>query len=330
MQSAFQRDCLDILAEKAARGQISRRRFAQLAGMLLAGATGLRATGAAAAVNELVLVNWGGDALKAYDAAFGKPFFKDTGITVKEDGSGPTEGAITAQFKSGKPSWDLVDADPFSAITLGKQGMIEPIDYSVVEKAKMRPGFGWDYAASTYFFSYVIAYDSKKYGSMVPTGMADFFDVKKFPGKRSMYKWGSGMWEAALLADGITPDKLYPLDTKRALDKIKAFKEHVVSFWGGGAASQSGTDERRCLDGARLVHPRGTDRAGHQRADQIRLGPGAAVAGRAGGHQGKSGRRRERHEVHRQHARPEAPARDVRHVAPGPGQPGHRRADPGG
>jgi putative spermidine/putrescine transport system substrate-binding protein len=239
MQSAFQRDCLDILAEKAARGQISRRRFAQLAGMLLAGATGLRATGAAAAVNELVLVNWGGDALKAYDAAFGKPFFKDTGITVKEDGSGPTEGAITAQFKSGKPSWDLVDADPFSAITLGKQGMIEPIDYSVVEKAKMRPGFGWDYAASTYFFSYVIAYDSKKYGSMVPTGMADFFDVKKFPGKRSMYKWGSGMWEAALLADGITPDKLYPLDTKRALDKIKAFKEHVVSFWGGGAASQS-------------------------------------------------------------------------------------------
>ena len=58
-----------------------------------------------------------------------QPFHKETGITVKEDGTGPTEGAIAAQFKSGKPTWDLVDADPFSAISLGKQGMIEPIDY---------------------------------------------------------------------------------------------------------------------------------------------------------------------------------------------------------
>jgi putative spermidine/putrescine transport system substrate-binding protein len=239
MHGAFQRDCLEILAHKAARGEISRRRFAQLAGVLLAGATGLRAGTAGAAANELVLVNWGGDAIKAYDAAYGLPFKKDTGITVKEDGSGPTEGAITAQFKSGKPSWDLVDADPFSAISLGKQGMIEPIDYKVVDKTKMRPGFGWDFAASTYFFSYVIAYDAKKFGDMAPTGMADFFDVKKFPGKRSMYKWGAGMWEAALLADGVAPDKLYPLDVKRAHDKIKGFKDHVASFWGGGAASQA-------------------------------------------------------------------------------------------
>ncbi len=238
MQGAFQRDCLEILAEKAARGEIGRRRFTQLATLLLAGGAGLGARDAAAAAKELVLVNWGGDAIKAYDDAYGKSFARDTGITVKEDGSGPTEGAITAQFKSGKPSWDLVDADPFSAISLGKQGMIDTIDYAVVDRTKMRPGFGWDYAASTYFFSYIIAYDAKKY-KQAPTGMADFFDVQKFPGKRSMYKWGAGMWEAALLADGVAPDKLYPLDLKRAHAKIKAFKEHVVSFWGGGAASQS-------------------------------------------------------------------------------------------
>ncbi len=176
--------------------------------------------------------------MKAYDEAFGQPFLKATGITVKEDGTGPTEGAIAAQFKSGKPTWDLVDADPFSAISLGKQGMMEPIDYSIVDKSKMRPGFNWDYAASTYFFSYVIAYDAKKFAADPPKGMADFFDVKKFPGKRSMYKWGAGMWEAALLADGVAPEKLYPLDLKRAHDKIAAFKDNVVSYWGGGAASQ--------------------------------------------------------------------------------------------
>jgi len=240
MNEAFQKDCLEILADKVKRGEISRRRFVQAAAMLLAGGPALmRASDAHAAVNELVFVNWGGDAMTAYDKAYGEPFKAETGVVVKQDGSGPTEGAIAAQFKSGAPSWDIVDADPFSAITLGKQGMMEEIDYAVVDKNKMRAGFGWDFAASTYFFSYVIAYDASKFGDMVPTGMADFFDVAKFPGKRSLYKWGAGMWEAALLADGVAPEKLYPLDLKRAHDKIAAFKDNVVAYWGGGAESQS-------------------------------------------------------------------------------------------
>ncbi|MER9749385.1 ABC transporter substrate-binding protein [Mesorhizobium sp. M0140] len=234
------KQAIESLSARAGRGEISRRQFTQLAALVLAGTPMLlRSTGAFAQAKELVLVNWGGDAITAYDAAYGQAFTKDTGITVKMDGSGPTEGAIAAQFKSGAPTWDLVDVDPFSAITLGAQGALEPIDYNIVDKKKMRPGFGWEYAASTYFFSYVIAYDSEKYGKDAPTGMADFFDVKKFPGKRSLYKWGVSSWEAALLADGIAPASLYPLDLKRAHDKIAAFKENVGAYWGGGAESQS-------------------------------------------------------------------------------------------
>ena len=218
---------------------ITRRSFTQMTAALLAGAAALKPSRLLAQAKELVLVNWGGDAIAAYDKAFGEPFKAETGITVKEDGSGPTEGAIAAQFKSGKPTWDLVDADPFSAIALGKQGMLEPIDYTIVDKSKFREGFGWEHAASTYFFSYIIAYDSSKFGDKVPTGMKDFFDVEKFPGKRSLYKWGAGMWEAALLSDGVEKDKLYPLDLKRAHDKIAAFKDNIVAYWGGGAESQS-------------------------------------------------------------------------------------------
>ncbi|MGX9119589.1 ABC transporter substrate-binding protein [Mesorhizobium sp. BHbsci] len=238
--SETKKHSIETLSARAARGEISRRQFTQLAALVLAGTPILlRSTGAFAQAKELVLVNWGGDAITAYDAAYGQAFTKETGITVKMDGSGPTEGAIAAQFKSGAPTWDLVDVDPFSAITLGAQGMLEPIDYSIVDKKKMREGFGWEHAASTYFFSYVIAYDSEKFGSQAPTGMADFFDVTKFPGKRSLYKWGVSSWEAALLADGIAPASLYPLDLKRAHDKIAAFKENVVAYWGGGAESQS-------------------------------------------------------------------------------------------
>ncbi|MCV3734602.1 ABC transporter substrate-binding protein [Rhizobium sp. TRM96647] len=240
MTDRFEKDCLEILEKKVARGEISRRRFAQIAAFLIVGApAALKAKGAMAAADELVFVNWGGDAGTAYDKAYGAPFKEETGITVKQDGSGPTEGAVQAQFESGSPTWDIVDIDPFSAEALGKKGMMEPIDYAIVDKAKMRPGFGWEYAASSYFFSYIIAYDASKFGDKVPTGMADFFDVEKFPGKRSLYKWGAGMWEAALLADGVPADKLYPLDLDRAHKKIADFKDNIVSFWGGGSESQS-------------------------------------------------------------------------------------------
>lgn len=240
MNDPFTNDCLDILAEKARSGAISRRRFTQLAaGFLGTTILATKGTPVLAADGQLVFVNWGGDAMTAYDTAFGAPFQEATGITVKQDGSGPTEGAMKAQVESGSPSWDLVDADPFSAQALGRLGLMEPIDYTVVDPAKSREGFGWEYAASTYFFSYVIAYDSTKYGDTPPTGMADFFDVEKFPGKRAMYKWGAGMWEALLMGDGVARADLYPLDLERAHAKLAGFKEHVAAYWGGGAESQS-------------------------------------------------------------------------------------------
>ncbi len=95
MNTHFEADQIEILADKARGGQISRRRFTQLAVMLMGtAAVGLRGTPVLAASGELVFVNWGGDAITAYNAAYGEPFLAETGITVKQDGSGPSEGAI--------------------------------------------------------------------------------------------------------------------------------------------------------------------------------------------------------------------------------------------
>lgn len=239
MNQNFRNDCMAILKERLDKGQISRRQLMQGMGALLGTtALGLGTGRAQAATDDLVFVNWGGDALTAMNEAFGKPFTAETGINVRYDGSGPTEGAIIAQAKGGNPTWDLVDAEPFSAQALGRKGMIEPIDYSIVDPAKQREGFHWEYSSSCYFYSYVIAYDATQYDTP-PTSLADFFDTEKFPGKRSMYKWGAGMWEAALLADGVAPEDLYPLDLERAHAKIAGFKDHIGAFWGGGAESQS-------------------------------------------------------------------------------------------
>lgn len=227
------------LLAPAERGRISRRGFVQAVGAALAVPVALRATLSFAQARQLVLVNWGGDAMTAYAEAYGTPFEAATGVPVRMDGTGPTEGAMTAQATSGNVTWDLVDADPFSALSLGEKGYIQPVDYSVVDPTKLRgEQFRYQYALSSYFFSYVLCYDSALYPE-APTGMADLFDVDRFPGQRTMYRWGASSWEAALIADGVAPDALYPLDMPRAEAKLRAFLPNVVSFWGGGAESQT-------------------------------------------------------------------------------------------
>lgn len=234
-----QQDCIEVLIEKTRRGQIDRRTFLKGMGLMAALPLALRnGVSFAAGDKPLVVVNWGGDAIKAFGKAWTEGFSKATGIPTKIDGSGPTEGAIRTQLSSGRVSWDVVDAESSILQNLGKEGLVQPIDYNVVSRDKVLPGFAYEYGIADYMLSYVIAYDSERFGDKAPKTWADFWDVKTFPGKRTLYKWMNGMLEAALLADGVAPDKLYPLDVPRAMKKIEELKPHVLAFWGSGAETQ--------------------------------------------------------------------------------------------
>ena len=64
----------------------------------------------------------------------------------------------------------------------------------------------------------------------MPQSWADFWNLKEFPGKRTLGRISQSVLEAALLADGVPFDKLYPIDVKRALEKIKEIKSQTL-FW---------------------------------------------------------------------------------------------------
>ena len=48
--------------------------------------------------------------------------------------------------------------------------------------------------------------------------------MKKFPGRRALRNHPIATLEAALMADGVAPDKLYPLDVDRAFKKLEEIK----------------------------------------------------------------------------------------------------------
>ena len=203
---------------------------------LAAAASVLPGGAARAAPKDVVLCNWGGDAIPAFDAAFAQPYAKATGGRLVLDGAGPSNGKIRAMVEARNVSWDLCDSGVTGLAELVPRGLLAPIDYSVVDKGKVLPGFAYEYAVCNYMFSSVQAWDSSKVAG-TPT-LADFFDLKKFPGKRMIRKDSQAMLEMALLADGVPRDTLYPLDVDRAFRKLDTIKDSLLT-WTTGAQSQS-------------------------------------------------------------------------------------------
>ena len=85
----------------------------------------------------------------------------------------------------------------------------------------------------------LFAYNTTAFPNGGPETIADIWDLKKFPGTRALEKIPQKNLEWALIADGVSPDKVYDvLATKegqdRAFKKLDEIKDHVI-WWTAGA-----------------------------------------------------------------------------------------------
>jgi len=234
--SQFAQDAAQIAAERLSRGEIDRRSFMAAVGALGLG-IGLEPDAHSAQAAEIVVCNWGGAAVSAFSKAYGEPFTRKSGIKVVVVGTGPAVGTIRAMVESGKVIWDTTDGGMIDSLTLSKNGLVQPIDYTIVDKSQVPDAFAGKYGVANYVFSNVLAYDSGATRGIAPDSWTDFFDLQRFPGKRTMCKWIQGQLEFVLLADGVAPAALYPLDVDRAFKKLAPMLPHII-FWDGGAQSQ--------------------------------------------------------------------------------------------
>ncbi|BCH67052.1 ABC transporter substrate-binding protein [Agrobacterium vitis] len=185
---------------------------------------------------DLVFTSWGGTTQDVQKSAWADKFTAKEGINVLQDG--PTDyGKIKAMVEAKGVSWDVVDVEGDYAIQAGDKGLLEKLDFKTIDKTTLDPRFVTDYSVGSFYYSFVVGCN-KDAVAACPKSWTDLFDTKKFPGKRTFYKWSApGVIEAALLADGVTPDKLYPLDLDRAFKKLDTIKSDII-WWSGGAQSQ--------------------------------------------------------------------------------------------
>lgn len=203
------------------------------------GGSGAKNSRSGAKNSPLTFASWGGTTQDAEQKAWTDPFAQHAGITVTQ--AGPTDyGRIKAMVDAKQIEWDVVDVEGDYAVRAGRQGLLAPIDYKAVPKADVFPQFVASHGVGCLVFSVVMAYNPRHHGGRHPTSWSEFFDTKAFPGKRSFSKAAgsqSGAVEAALLADGVAPDQLYPLNFDRALAKLSTIKQDIV-WWETGAQSQ--------------------------------------------------------------------------------------------
>ncbi|MBN9408466.1 MAG: extracellular solute-binding protein [Burkholderiales bacterium] len=165
-------------------------------------------------------------------------------IRIREERSGAWPG-IKAHLVAKAPGWDMTEIGFARAEMAAQDNLIQAIDYTVVDKSKIPANLAQPKYVGVGTFSYGIAYQNKKYGrGKGPQTWAEFWDVQKFPGRRSIIGNGTYALEAALAADGVPLADIYkqlrtPAGVDRAFAKLEQIKPHVAVWWqSGGQAVQ--------------------------------------------------------------------------------------------
>lgn len=202
---------------------------------------------AQAQTSDVTFVSWGGVWQDAQDRTTVKPFAASSKVNVKTDTYNGGIAQLRTQVQTGNITWDVIDMQLSDALRACDEGLLEKISPADLAPARngtppaqdFLPGSLNDCMAGNIVWSTLLTYDKTKVGKTPPTKVSDFFDLKKYPGKRGLRKSPEGAMEWALVADGVKPADVYaqlktPAGVARAFKKLDTIKSSIV-WWEAGS-----------------------------------------------------------------------------------------------
>ena len=235
-----------IPKDKTPGGLLTRRGLlsgaAAAGGVALAAPYYIRPAGAQSA-GRVIYATWGGSWEEAIRKAWFEPFTAATGIEVVT-AQDNTYGKFQSMVESGTTEWDVVEVNPDFTFIGAKRGLLEPLDFTVINREPIMEGEGFvtEYSVPQVLWSYVLGYNTDLLKT-APSGAVDMFNLTDFAGKRSIYSNpNSSALETALLADGVAPGELYPMDIDRALAKLDEIRSDLIFYETNAQAQQYVSD----------------------------------------------------------------------------------------
>ena len=196
--------------------------------------------GAQCFARDLTAVTYGGSTEVAMEKAYLAPYSKETGESFVKD-QDPGLAKIRAMVQAGNVTWDLVDQESGEATIGCDEGIFEKYDPSKLKLNGTPENLLLECGFPSYIAANIMAYDADRIKENPPTTWADFWDVKKWPGKRGIWNSPKGALEIALMADGVPTKDVYTELKKaggvdRAFAKLDQLKPYILA-WNTGAES---------------------------------------------------------------------------------------------
>ena len=101
-----------------------------------------------AQTRTLYINSWGGSYTAAQDAAFFKPFSAATGIQIRAV-TPVSYGKIKAQVQTRAYEFDMTSINSMQWLRASREGLAEPIDWTVVNKDALPPRTSWARRSAT-------------------------------------------------------------------------------------------------------------------------------------------------------------------------------------
>src|SRR5438128_2460327 len=140
-----------------------------------------------ASAQSVTVTSSGGAVQEAQRTAWYGPFTKATGIRIVEDNWNQELAKARAQIETRSVKWDVVEITALNLSAACEEGLVERIDWSRYFDAKDFEDAGGLPPCGVPILSASggLAYDSDKIKDP-PRTWADFWNVKKWPGKRGL------------------------------------------------------------------------------------------------------------------------------------------------
>jgi putative spermidine/putrescine transport system substrate-binding protein len=166
---------------------------------------------------------------------------EETGTKIVEDSWHGGIGILRTKVQGGKADWDVVQVETEELVLGCEEGLFEKLDWKTVggRDKFIDAATISDCGIGNEVWAIGLGYDGDRLKDG-PKTWADFWDVKRWPGKRGMRKGAKFTLEYALMADGVKPQDVYkvlstPQGVDRAFRKLDELKPHII-WW--SSASQ--------------------------------------------------------------------------------------------
>ena len=199
-----------------------------------------------AAGAEITFTSWTGPYMRSQMLGFVRPYEELNGTRVHVEHYAGGIGEIRDQVESANVIWDVVDLTQADSLRACEEGLLENLEGIELPDGADGTGFRDDFVegalndcgVGVIVWATAFGYSNAAFGDNPPSTIADFFDTRRFPGRRAIRDDPTVVMEWALIADGVAPGDVYgiletPEGVERALDVMDAIKPGL-QVWENG------------------------------------------------------------------------------------------------